>query len=43
MLKGRTALVTGSSNGLGFAIAEGLARARLRHHADGARERGGNG
>ncbi|MFI5018942.1 MAG: SDR family NAD(P)-dependent oxidoreductase, partial [Dongiales bacterium] len=27
MLKGRCALVTGSSNGLGFAIAEGLARA----------------
>jgi len=27
MLKGRSALVTGSTNGLGFAIAEGLARA----------------
>ena len=27
MLKGRSALVTGSANGLGYAIAEGLARA----------------
>jgi 3-hydroxybutyrate dehydrogenase len=40
MISGRTALVTGSTNGLGFAVAEGLARAGCNVMLNGLEHRG---